>query len=87
MARASRGSCINVLSREELDALGVSTDVVTAGRALGLSRDHAYDRARAGEMAPGVPVIRAGSRYVVPVAPLRRALGIVDPGTRCAPTA
>jgi hypothetical protein len=67
------------MSVDELASLGVSTDVATAGRALGLSRDHAYDLARTGELAPGVPVLRVGRQYVVPTAPLRRALGIDAP--------
>lgn len=67
------------LTREELDRLGVSTDVVTAGRAFGFHRDHAYDLAKRGEFP--CPVIRAGRRYVVPTAGLRRALGIEDTAT------
>lgn len=62
------------LSTAELDALGTSTDIVTAGRGFGLSRDQAYDLAREGRFP--CTVLKVGSRYVVPVAGLRRALGV-----------
>jgi hypothetical protein len=49
-----------------------------AARRWPLERDHAYKLARTGQLAPGVPVIKAGGRYYVPVAPFERALGIAD---------
>ncbi|WP_299489908.1 helix-turn-helix domain-containing protein [uncultured Gordonia sp.] len=61
----------------ELDALGVSTDLTTAARALGISKSTAYASARAGTFP--VRVIRVGSRYVVPTADLRAALGLGAP--------
>ena len=61
-----------VWTPEEVRALGVTTDVVTAGRILGLSRNSAYRLARAGTFP--VPVLRAGAQYRVPVAGLLTAL-------------
>ena len=58
----------------ELDALGVSTDLVTAARALGISKSTAYSAARSGTFP--VRVIRVGARYVVPTADLKAALGL-----------
>ena len=55
-------------------ALGPVTDVVTAGAILGLSRSVAYDLAARGQFP--VAVIRAGSRYRIPVAALLTALHI-----------
>lgn len=56
----------------DVRALGVSTDVVTAGQILGLSRNTAYRLARAGTFP--VPVIQAGHQYRIPVAGLLAAL-------------
>lgn len=53
-------------------ALGVRTDVTTAGSIFGLSRTQAYEAVSAGRFP--VPVIRVGRRVVVPVAPIRRLL-------------
>jgi excisionase family DNA binding protein len=55
-------------------ALGVTTDVVTAGEILGLSRNTAYRLVRAGEFP--VPVIKAGGQYRIPVAGLLTVLGL-----------
>lgn len=70
------------LTQTELDALGVSTDITTAARAFGLHRDDAYDLAKSGRFP--CPVFRAGRRWVVPTAGLRRALGIDDDAERTA---
>jgi hypothetical protein len=59
---------------DQVRALGVTTDVVTAGQILGLSRNSAYRLAHAGTFP--VPVLRAGAQYRVPVAALLTALGI-----------
>lgn len=59
---------------DELDALGVSTDLRTAARALGVSKSTAYAMANAGTFP--VRVIRVGSRYVVPTSELRALLGL-----------
>ncbi|EOM78032.1 DNA-binding protein [Rhodococcus rhodnii] len=62
------------MTPEELDALGVATDIQTAARALGISQSQAYSLARR-DLFP-VPVIRAGGRYVVPTRGLKAALGL-----------
>jgi len=64
------------MTRNELDTLGVATDLRTAARALGLGASTAYQLAAAGEFP--VRVLRAGCRYVVPTAGLREVLGIED---------
>jgi hypothetical protein len=61
-------------TEEAIRGLGVRTDVETAGGIFGLSRTQAYE-AVSNERFP-VPVIRIGRRIVVPVAPIRRLLGI-----------
>ena len=63
-----------VWTPEQVRALGVTTDVVTAGQILGLSRNSAYRLARAGTFP--VPVLRVGAQYRVPVAALLTALGL-----------
>lgn len=59
---------------EEVRALGVRCDLTTAGQVLGVGRTKAHDLARRGEFP--VPVLRVGSRYVVPVAGLLRLLEV-----------
>lgn len=59
---------------ETILALGTTTDLVTAGRILGLSRNTAYRLARRGAFP--VPVIHAGARYRVPTAALVTALAV-----------
>jgi hypothetical protein len=59
---------------QRIRALGAVTDLPTAGAILGLSRSVAYDLA-ARDQFP-VPVIRAGTRYRIPVAALLSALHI-----------
>lgn len=63
----------------EITALGATTDVVTAGRILGISRNTAYAHARRGTFP--VPVIKIGSRYRVPVAAILAVLGPATPDT------
>jgi hypothetical protein len=58
-------------------ALGVYTDLVTAGTLLGIGRTKAYALARAGRFP--VPVLRHGRRYIVPVAPITWLLHIAEP--------
>lgn len=65
-----------VWTERDVRALGVRTDVATAGSVLGLGRSAAYEAVRTGGFP--VPVIRAGGHYVVPVAPLLRLLGLDD---------
>lgn len=66
---------------EDIAALGASTDVVTAGQILGISRNTTYALARRGTFP--VPVIKAGTRYRVPVAGILAALqpAIADTAT------
>jgi hypothetical protein len=54
-------------------ALGVTTDVPTARRILGLTRHHAYDLAKRGQFP--FPVLRVGARIRVPVASILTTLG------------
>ena len=59
----------------EVVALGVRTDVPTAGEILaGLCRDEAYRSVKRGDFP--VPVVKVGRRLVVPVAPILELLGI-----------
>lgn len=65
---------------EMVKALGVRTTVPVAGEIIaGWHRDDAYDAVKRGEFP--VPVIKAGRRYVVPVAPILALLGIGPPDT------
>ena len=66
------------LTLAEVAALPAVTDLVTAGRALGIGRTKAYELARAGQFP--CPVIRAGSSWLVPTAGLLAALGLPVPG-------
>jgi hypothetical protein len=59
---------------QRIRALGAVTDITTAGAILGLSRSAAYHLAA--HNAFPVAVIRAGTRYRVPVAALLTALHI-----------
>lgn len=61
------------LSQEELDQLPVSTTLRTAARAFGIGKSMAYELAGRGEFP--CRVVRIGSRWVVPTAELRAALG------------
>jgi hypothetical protein len=67
------------LTLAEIAGLPAVTDLVTAGRALGLGRTKAYELARAGQFP--CPVIRAGRTWLVPVAGLLAILGLPIPGT------
>jgi hypothetical protein len=51
---------------------GVSTTVPIAGEILGICKKRAYAAAAKGE----IPTLRFGDRLVVPVAQLRRLLGL-----------
>lgn len=61
---------------ERIRALGVTTDVVTAGQILGVSRNSAYALARRGAFP--LPVIKAGTQYRVPVSAILAALAEPD---------
>ncbi|AXC38120.1 excise [Gordonia phage Ayotoya] len=66
----------NSLTPTELASLGVATDLRTAGRAFGIGKSTAYKLAKAGAFPCDVK--RVGSRWVVPTAELRRALGVAS---------
>jgi hypothetical protein len=51
-------------------------DVVRAAELFGIGRSGAYEAAARGELTEGVPVLRIGSRYRVPVAAIERVLGV-----------
>jgi hypothetical protein len=59
---------------EAVRALGVRTDVPTAGAIFGLSRTQAYEAVKRGDFP--VTVIKVGRRAVVPVAPILGLLGL-----------
>jgi hypothetical protein len=61
-----------IWTAERIQALGAVTDLPTAAAILSLSRTLAYHLARHGRFP--VPVLRAGTRYRVPVAPILAAL-------------
>ncbi|WP_018720269.1 hypothetical protein [Salinispora fenicalii] len=63
---------------ERIRALGAATTLPTAAAVLGMSRSQAY-RLAATDTFPA-PVIRAGTRIIVPVAGLLRLL-LLDPST------
>lgn len=59
---------------EEVRALPVVVDLVTAGSVLGMGRNAAYEAQRRGEFP--VPVLRVGCRYRVVTSHLLRLLGV-----------
>jgi predicted site-specific integrase-resolvase len=61
-------------SAEEVAALPVVVDLVTAAHALGMGRTSAYEAARRGDFP--VPVMRVGRRYRVVTAHLQALLGV-----------
>lgn len=63
-----------VWTEQEVRALGVTTDVVTAGAVLGIGRVKSYELAKADQFP--VPVLKLGRKYVVPVAGLLKSLGL-----------
>jgi hypothetical protein len=65
------------LTLAEIAELPAVTDLVTAGRALGVGRTRAYELARAGRFP--CPVIRSGRIWVVPTAGLLAVLGLPVP--------
>jgi hypothetical protein len=68
------------LSRAELLALPPVINLVTLGRALGLSEPTVRERARRNEFdALGIRVLRLGAQYRVPTADVLRFLGIDGP--------
>ncbi|SEF78526.1 Helix-turn-helix domain-containing protein [Thermomonospora echinospora] len=65
------------LKLTEVTELPSVVDIVTAARALGLSRTYAYELAKRGEFP--CKVIRIGTGYRVPTAPLLDLLGLATP--------
>lgn len=61
-------------SVEQVRALGVTTDLITAAAVLGFGRSTAYTMAHDGRFP--VPFRKAGARYLVNVADLLRAIGV-----------
>lgn len=59
---------------DEVAALPVTVDLLTAGQVLGLGRSGSYEMAHTGQFP--VPVLKLGSRYRVVTAHLRELLGI-----------
>jgi hypothetical protein len=67
------------LSRAELLELPPVINLVTLGRALGLSEPVVRERARKGEFAAlGIRVLHLGAQYRIPTADVLRFLGIDD---------
>ena len=62
------------MTTEELLALPPTVDLVTAARALGISRNVAYGLAGRNEFP--VPVLRLGCRYRIPTSGLLQLLGV-----------
>ena len=59
---------------QEILDLGVSTDLLTAASVFGFSRSMAYRLVQANEFP--VPVLKVGNRWIVPTAPMVKALGL-----------
>lgn len=76
-AFAPAGSATRSRTLAELLALPAVTDLVTAGRALGIGRSTSYELARAGRFP--CHVIRAGKSYRVPTVGLLTLLGMPAP--------
>lgn len=66
------------MSPEQLLALPVSVDLVTAGRAFGLGRTRSYELARRGAFPVRVIPIDGGRKYRVPRSAILEALGIAE---------
>jgi hypothetical protein len=62
------------MNRDELLALPVTVDLVTAAKALNIGRTLAYQLARTREFP--VPVLRLGTKYRVVTSGLLAALGL-----------
>ena len=72
--RANDSASPSGVGPDEVRALPVVVDVVTAGRCCGLGRDTSYRLARSGQFP--VPVLSLGRRLVCKRADLLAALGI-----------
>ena len=70
------------MSEEELLALPVSVDILTAGRAFGLGRYKTYELVKRGKFP--CRVLSVGPRYCVPRSALLEALGVDLPAAKAA---
>jgi hypothetical protein len=68
---------------QRIHDLGVVTDIPTAAAIIGISRSLAYQLAHDDRFP--LPVIRAGQRYLVPVAAILDALHLPRPRTASSP--
>ena len=66
----------NVLSHDQVVALPVTVDLLTAAQALRLGRTTAYTLAKRGQF--GCRVFRQAGRYAVARGDLLRVLGVAD---------
>lgn len=80
MTLGALGGAVKPLTRDELIELAKTTPVVnlvTTGRAFGVSEPVIREQARNGELERmGVRVLRLGAQYRVPVTDILRVLGI-----------
>jgi excisionase family DNA binding protein len=76
----SSGAAADQPESVDLAALPPTIDVETAADILGIGRTLAYQLARAGEFP--CRIIKAGRRYRVPTAELRRVLGEAEPASQ-----
>ena len=65
---------MQTMHHKDLDTLPTVVSIMTAARALGLSRTYAYELAKRGDFP--CPIIRVGTTYRVPTAELRKLLGV-----------
>ncbi|MFI7168171.1 helix-turn-helix transcriptional regulator [Rhodococcoides fascians] len=64
----------DIMTPEEVLALGASTDIPVACKAMGISPSSGYALVKKGQFP--IRVIKVGSRYVVPTVGLLDLLGI-----------
>ena len=80
MTLGALGGAVKPLTRDELLELARTTpvtDLVTTGRAFGVSEPVIRERARSGDLEKmGVRVLRLGAQYRIPVADILRLLGL-----------
>jgi hypothetical protein len=74
------------MTMEELLALPLANDLVTAGRAFGLGRTKSYELARRGDFPCRVIPVGNG-KYRVPKNAILAALGVADPASTPSPAA
>ena len=83
MTLGALGGAVKPATRDELLELARTspvTNVVTVGRAFGVSEPVIREMARNGELEKmGVRVLRLGAQYRVPVADILTVLGIDQP--------